>query len=196
MQRALLAFCVLLAGCSFGGDDSGGYERRQLAGLVLQPDDLPPEFDQFDEGRQARADNPSASRADPARFGRQEGWKARYRRSGSASTAGPLVVESRADLFDSASGAEEELDAARRDLEDAQPEWQPIDEPGIGDESFAATLVQGGPLTAVRFYQVVWRRDNVTASLSVNGFEPRLALADALELAREQDRRISEASGE
>lgn len=194
MSRALLVFVLLLAGCSLGGDEGGSVERTKLASLVLQPEDLPPVFDRFDEGRQVMADSPGGSRADPARFGRQDGWKSRYRRSGTARTEGPLVVESRADLFDSSDGAKDELDAARQDLEDGELDWQPIDEPGLGDESFAATLVQGGGTSGVRFYQVFWRQGNVTASLNVNGFEGRLALAEALELARKQEGRISGAS--
>jgi hypothetical protein len=177
-----------------GGEDGAMVELNELSALVLQPEDLPAVFDRFDEGRQAMADNPGGSRADPARFGRQDGWKARYRRPGTPRTEGPLVVESRADLFDSSGGAKDELEAARRDLEDGELEWQPIDEPGLGDESFAATLVQSGGTSGVRFYQVYWREANVTASLSVNGFESRLALAEALELARKQERRISRAS--
>ena len=194
MRRALLVLSVLLAGCSFGGEENNAVELGELSSLVLQAEDLPPVFEQFDEGRQALADNPGGGRADPQRFGRQDGWKSRYRRQGTPRTEGPLVVESRADLFDSTGGAEDELEAAREDLEAGALEWEPIDEPGLGDESFAATLVQGGGTSGVRFYQVVWRQANVTASLSVNGFEGRLALAEALELARKQERRISDAS--
>lgn len=184
----------LLAGCSFGGEEGGQVELSELSALVLQPEDLPPVFDRFDEGRQASADSPGGSRADPTRFGRRDGWKARYRRTGTPRTVGPLVVQSRADLFESSDGAKDELDAARQDLERGELEWEPIDEPGLGDESFAATLVQGGGTSGVRFYQVVWREANATASLSLNGFEGRLALAEALELARKQERRISSAS--
>jgi hypothetical protein len=171
-------------------------ELGELSGLVLQPDDLPPVFDRFDEGRQVAADSPGGSRADADRFGRRAGWKARYRRPGTPQTAGPLVVESRADLFDSSDGAKDELDAAREDLEGGELDWQPIGEPGLGDESFAATLVQAGGTSGVRFYQVFWREANVTASLSLNGFEGRFAFAEALELARKQEGRISRASSE
>jgi hypothetical protein len=195
VRRAVLVLCLLLAGCSFGGDDGGSVQPGELASLVLQPDDLPREFQRFDEGRQAIADNPGGSRADTERFGRQGGWKARYRRVGTGRAAGPLVIESRADLFDSPGGADEDLGAARADLDEANLDWQPIDEPGLGDESFAATLVQSGGTQGVRYYQVFWRQSNVTASLNVSGFEGRVALSDALELARKQDRRISEASG-
>jgi hypothetical protein len=190
VRRALLVLVLLLPGCSLGGEDGGGVELGELSTVVLQPGDLPSDVERFDEGRQVSADNPGGSRADPNRFGRREGWKARYRRGGTRA----LVIESRADLFESGSGAEDEFDAARSDVAEGELPWQPISEPGLGDESFAATLVQPGVGKGVRYYQVVWRDDNVTASLNVNGFEGQLALEDVLELARKQERRISAAA--
>lgn len=193
MKTVLLALGALgLAGCTFGGG-SASIDRDELRGLVLQPADVPGVFVQFDHGRQIGADAPGGTRAAPGRFGRVEGWKARYRRPGSPSTEGPLVIESRADLFESAGGAEDDFDAALTDLRESTPGWSPIDEPGIGDESFAATHVQEGG-TDVRWYQVFWRDDNVTASLVVSGFDGKLALADALALARKQQRRVARAA--
>jgi hypothetical protein len=192
--RAVLAL-ALLAGCSFGGDDGAAVELGELPRLVLQPADLPEALERFDEGRQVLADSPGGSRADPERFGRRDGWKARYHRPGTSRTPGPIVVESRVDLFDSSGGAEDDLEAARRDLQEGELEWRPIDEPGLGDESFAATVVEGGVGSGVRYYQVYWREANVTAFLNVNGFEERLALGEVLELARKQERRISRATG-
>jgi hypothetical protein len=55
--------------------------------------------------------------------------------------------------------------------------------------------VEGGEGRGVRYYQVYWRDDNVTAFLNVNGFEELLPLEDVLELARKQEERISTASG-
>lgn len=189
---ALPLVLLVLAGCSLGGEEAS-LERRELGQLVLQPGDLPRLFFRFDEGRQLMADSPGGRRADPVRFGRVEGWKARYRRSGTVETAGPLVIESRADLFGSAGGAEDELESARSDLADSVLGWKPIDEPGIGDESFAATSVQPG-VARVRHYQVFWRHENMTASLTANGFDGKFALADALALARKQQRRIERAA--
>lgn len=189
-RLAVLTLVFVAAGCSLVGDDGATLEPGELKELVLQPDDLPPVFSRFDEGRQISADSPGGSRTDPARFGRTEGWKARYRRIGSSKTPGPLVIESRADLFESADGAGDELDAARQDLTAGELGWQPIDEPGLGDESFAATLGQAG----LRFYEVFWRDANASASVRVEGFEGRIPLADVLELARKQERRISDAA--
>jgi hypothetical protein len=191
--RAVLVL-ALLAGCSFGRDDGAAVELGELPRLVLQPADLPGALERFDEGRQVLADNPGGSRADPERFGRRDGWKARYHRPGTSRTPGPIVVESRVDLFESSGGAEDDLEAARRDLQEGELEWRPIDEPGLGDESFAATVVEGGAGSGVRYYQVYWRDANVTAFLNVNGFEERLALGEVLELARKQERRISRAT--
>jgi hypothetical protein len=174
-----------------GGDGGASIEVAELQKLVLQPDDLPRSFERFDEGRQIAADLPVGARADPARFGRQDGWKARYRRAGTLQTTGPLVIESKADLFDSSNGAKDDFDAARADADESEPEWQPIGEPGLGDESFAATLLEGTQTSGVRFYQVVWREDNATSSLNVNGFARGLTLEDVLELARAQERRIA-----
>ena len=192
MRRALLLLAILgLAGCSLTGEDGGAsIEVAELEKLVLQPEDLPRSFMRFDEGRQIAADLPEGARADPARFGRQEGWKARYRRAGTVRTTGPLVIESKADLFDSSGGAEDDFDAARADTDESEPEWQPIGEPGLGEESFAATLLQGAETSGIRIYQVVWRENNAVASLNVNGFARGLALEDALELARAQERRM------
>jgi hypothetical protein len=191
-----IAVCITallgLAGCSIGGDEAS-IERRDLAQVVLQPDDVPRVFFRFDYGRQIAADLPGGERADPGRFEREDGWKARFRRPGTPATAGPLVIESRVDLFASAGGAGEDLDAARDELAASQLGWRAIDEPGLGDESFAATFVQHG-VGRVRHYQVFWRQDNATASVTANGFEGNFALADVLELARKQERRIEGAA--
>ena len=192
MRRVALLLVLVLAGCSLGDGDAS-IAASELAKLVLQPEDLSREFVRFDEGRQIRIDLPGGRRAHPGRWGRAGGWKARYRRSGDPQTAGPIVIDSRADVFKGVSGAKDDLGAARADLGDSELGWQPIDEPGVGDESFAATSVQQSGVADVRNYQVFWRDDNATASLTVNGFEGKLTLAEVLELARKQQRRIADA---
>src|SRR4051794_39242643 len=108
MRLALpLVTVVLLAACGGGGDDV--VTPKQLPKLVLQPPDLPGAFTAFDVGRQVRLDQVAGPRADPSRFGREGGWKARYNRPGSPTTRGPLVVESRADVFKDAAGAAKDL---------------------------------------------------------------------------------------
>jgi hypothetical protein len=189
---AVLAGAVALAaaGCMSDDDDEAEIERRQLAQLVLQPRDLPDVWTQFDAGRQLRADAPPGERSNPSRFGRIEGWKARYRRPGSQTTRGPLVIESRADLFEDSDGARSDFEAAMQALETS---GRPFDLPDLGDESYGATA---GDDTAgsVRFFTVVWRQRNVLATLSVNGFHGRLQAADVVELARKQQARIARAA--
>ena len=182
MQRAALLLVVLAAGCSLGGDGNGSIERSELGRLVLQPRDLPEAFVQFDKRHQTER----------ARFDRIDGWTVRYHRSGTPGTTGPIVVASKADLFESADGAKDAFEAALADVRDSAPEWKPIGEPGLGEESFAATSVQTGA-ASVRYYEVFWREGNATATLDVNGFEGKLPLADVLALARKQERRIAEA---
>jgi hypothetical protein len=187
---ALLTIVALTAGCSLGGGDGGGasIEEAQLKMLVLQPEDVGREFLRFDEGRQGTADAPGGSRSDPQRFGRVDGWKARYRRSGSAQTRGPLVIESRADLFESADGAADELEA----IEDN--DFDTLDEPELGDDARAFQSPQSGTGGGARYYLIVWREDNVTAWLLVSGFEGKITFENVLELARKQAGRTSRAA--
>ena len=191
MRAAVFLFALLgLAGCSLTGGHEASIERSELEQLVLQPDDLQRVFVRFGEGRQVSADSPGGGRGDPARFGRVEGWITRYRRPGAAQAAGPQVIVSRADLFGSVTGAEDDFEAAREELANGGLGWSPIDEPGLGDESFAATVRQAG----LRRYEVFWREHNAAASLKVEEFEGRMALADVLALARKQERRIADAA--
>ncbi len=193
-MRHLVVAVLLLAlagGCSLGGkkgDSKQTITAKELPKLVLQPEDLPPVFLRFDEGRQGRADQPLGSRGDPARFGRQGGWKARYRRPGTPATRGALVIESRADRFKSSSGAKKELAAIELSQSDELPK------PRLGDEARAVTFLQGPAGAGVRFYLVAWREDNLTASILINGFDGKMTLQDALSLARKQQGRIAAAA--
>jgi len=191
----LLLAATFLAGC-MGDGDRATFSADDLSKVVLQPTDLSRVWLQFDEGRQASADAPTGSRADPERFSRLDGWKARYRRAGTASTRGPLVIESRADVFEAQSGAEKDLKALGADLAeggDAATPWEKLPAPSLGDEALAVTLSQGTGASAVRYYLVGWRQDNLTASLLVNGFERRTTLGDVLTLARKQHRHLAAA---
>lgn len=188
---ALLALTSLVAGCA--GRDDKRIERSQLPKLVLQSADLARVWVPFDTGRQAHSDAPG-DRADPRRFGREDGWKARYRRSGSPSTAGALVIESRADLFESEGGANAELRAYREQLEDiigpSGGSARLLDEPALGDQAVAFTRGTG-ERPGVRYFTIAWRERNVTASLVLSGFEGRLTFPQALLVARKQQARIA-----
>ncbi len=189
---------LLLGGCVVG-DEEKQIERGAVSTLVLAPGDLPAVWAPFNSGRQVSADAPAGARSNPQRFGRLDGWIARFRRPGSQQTSGPLVIESRADLFDSGDGARDELSTARSEVGraiGARPAAEPLADPAIGEEAFAATILQksgGGGIPDVRFYLISWRHQNVVASIFVNGFERKLTLAQALDLARAQERRIARA---
>jgi hypothetical protein len=180
---------VALAGCS--GGEEAGLERADLPRVVLQPEDLGAPFTQFDEGPLRAADRPSGERADPARFGRVDGRIARYRRRGSPTTEGPLVVESRVDLFESGDGASSDLHAAREQSSPSRGGAADVAGADLGDE---AHLTEPGQATpgAVRYFTVVWRYQNVLATLTASGF--RLEAEDVLALARKQQARMERAA--
>jgi hypothetical protein len=185
---ALVAIVLLVAGCSLGGDEGGAsIERAQLEALVLKAEDLPRSFIQFDQGRQGIAERPIGERSDPARFGRIDGWKARYRRAGTSRTKGPLVIASLADLFESAEGAKDELEAIK------ESGFESRETPDVGDETRAWESLQGGA-GGVRYYLIAWREDNATASLLASGFDGRVTFGEVLALARKQAARMSRAA--
>jgi hypothetical protein len=188
MRRAALVLGVttLLAGCGHGG---ATFTVSELSSLVLQPKDVGSGYTSFDTGAQVLIDQPRGHR-DLQRFGRRGGWKARYRRVGTA-RAGPLVIESRADVFADDEGARKEL-AAYPD------QFEPLEaEPGIqvsvtraaspGAESVRVVVRQGGQVYAY----VAWRDHNVTGSVTASGSANSVSLADAVALARKQARRMA-----
>ncbi len=186
---------ILLAALAVGGcaGDSGGIDKDELSTLVLQPADLPRQFVQFDEGRQGIAETTSPLRTIPTRFGRVDGWKARYRRPGSAAPPGPLVIESRAALFDEDDGAIKDFDAYRGELEQAarQTGGRLLAAVDLGSDAAGLTFRED----RIRFFRIAWRHANATALLFVNGFDARIELAEVLELARKQQRRLESAAG-
>jgi hypothetical protein len=195
---ALFLLVLVLGGCVVGNDEKQ-IDRSAISTLVLAPGDLSNVWVPFNSGRQVSADAPAGVRSNPLRFDRLDGWIARFRRPGSQKTSGPLVIESRADLFEAADGARDELSTARSELGKAiggRPAAEPLADPAIGDEAFAATILQrsgGGGIADVRFYLISWRHRNVVASIFVNGFDRKVTLRQAVDLARAQERRIAAA---
>jgi hypothetical protein len=185
-----LVTVVALAAC--GGSAGRTVKPSQLPKLVLQPRDLSGPFTAFDVGRQVRIDQVAGPRGNPSRFGREGGWKARYNRPGSPTTRGPLVVESRADVFKDAAGATKDL-AAYREQFAAQPGGaKPLRVTRLGQAATATVLDRSGR-PAARFVSIAWRDGNVTASVVANGFAPGLRTSDVVALARAQERRIAAA---
>jgi hypothetical protein len=187
-RSVFLALIALVAGGC--GGSAPTISKDALAGIVLAPGDLP-QLRRFDVGPQARLDNLAGPRKDPTRFGREGGWKARYRRPGTPRTPGPLVVESRADVFSSSDGAKRDLHAYDEEftqmIATAPGLRRRLPSPGhLGEAAIAMTLRQPGSLP-VRFYRIAWREHNATASVVVEGFEGRISLAEAVALARRQE---------
>ena len=181
----MIVLTLVLAGCS---NDSSNVAKADLPEVVLQPADVSGSFERFDEGRQASADQPEGARADTARFGRIDGWKSRYRRRGGVEIRGPLVIESRADLFKSSGGAEDELDEIARERA-----LEPSDR-NLGDEAVLVSTTQAAFPRPLRTFTVYWRSANVVGTLTANGFQGRIGEKDALGLARLQQARVAAAT--
>ena len=169
---------LAMAGGCFGGDDASVAES-ELSKTVLQPSDLPAVFVRFDEGRLQLVDSPRGD----------EGWKARYRRPGSFATRGPLVIESRVDRFADGDRAAKAFQRLRTDVRAAEGATE-VDAPAIGQGSVAVRIRQEG-VNPVDFFTIAWRQANVTASLTANGFAGKISFAEAVDLARKQQRRIA-----
>ena len=195
--KAAVAVVLLLAlgGCGGAGE---WIPETQLRSLVLQPSDVGPGYVQFDFGPQAFTDYRPGPREDPGRFGRLNGWKARYRKANPRATAGPLVIESLADVFRDQEGAEKDLSAYEEQFQasirDSRGRAEELSAPRIGDDTVAMTLAQASGTMAVRFFRIAWRDRNVTAFLEVSGFERTLALRYVVQLARRQHRMIAGAA--
>jgi hypothetical protein len=188
--RVLLA-AALAASLAACGGGSNAVPASAAGELVLGPRDLGSAFTRFYDGRQSRLDVAGTSRSNLQRFDREGGWIARYHRGGSG--PGPLVVESRVDVFKTSRGASSDLDAYRYDLRTIPAaQVRRIHVSGLGDASVAVTFVRPGAL-ALRTYTIAWRDGNVSASVTAQGFDGRFAQADAVRLARLQERLISRA---
>ena len=182
------ALVAALAGC---GSSGPAIPKSKLSKLVLQQGDLPRGFAPFYVGQQLAADQ-AGVRSDPERNGRLGGWIGRFHRSGSAATVGPIVVASRADVFEGSGGAKKELEADGAHL--SRLGGKRLDPGKLGEAAVAYTLLQKGAVN-VRSYTIAWRQANAEAVLEANGFEGKFTLADALGLARKQQARLVAAGG-
>ncbi|TMC78926.1 MAG: hypothetical protein E6J15_01655 [Chloroflexi bacterium] len=187
-MRCVLFILAALAALSCDAVE-GRIATDQLPSLVLLPADLP-SFSQFAQGPQVAADAHAGPRKDPARFGRLGGWIARYRPADAAVRNGPLVVESRADLFPSTSAAKQDLEAYKAEYATTVAGFggKQLGSVNVGDEAHAFTFGGGADF----FYVIAWRTANGTASVLVEGSV--VTLDDALALARKQSARLSAAS--
>lgn len=200
-QCSVVALAAILSACATAPSPSATalIPSAALPSLVLQPADVPPAMVQFDHGAITNADRPSGPRADPARFGRLGGQKARYRQPSGEEASGPLVIVSFVDLFPSMDAAAQDLAAYREEFDNdvaaSEGNAESLPAPSIGDEAVAIAILQPGGVGGVRFYRIAWRSANATASLTVQGFEGEVELSDAVRLAQRQLERMRNAAG-
>jgi hypothetical protein len=182
--------CLVILGPACTGDRV--ISEDELPELVLDSSDLPQSYQLFDEGPIGQVEYIVGPRGDPERFNRLGGWKARYRRTGEQDVSGALVIESRVDLFEAPEGAERDLGAYEEELvgNTSATAARRLEAPGIGDEAMAVTTASAGSNDSVRYFTIAWRSANASASIVVSGFEGRLSVDDALELARAQQQHI------
>jgi len=185
----LIAAAALLAGCGSSGGPT--IPKSALSKLVLQRTDLPKVFSIFYFGHELMADQ-TGGRSDTTRFGRTGGWVGRYHRNGSVKTLGPLVISSKADLFKDSAAAKKDFELYKEQLA-ALGAAKPVDVGELGDQATGVTTVQLGAVN-VRNFAIAWRYANATAELELNGFDGKITLAQALALARKQERRLREAA--
>ena len=191
MRARILLLCFValtLAAC--GGSGGHTVAAGQLSSLVLRQKDVGGAFASFYDGPQVNLDNAGTVRADPQRYGREGGWIARYHRGGSPSTRGPLVIESRVDIFKDAAGAKTDL-LAYSDVLKKMPGAHLLRlTQQIGDGAVGVTFSQASA-KPLRFYRIAWRDRNVTASVILEGFDGHLGLDQAMTLALNQERLIA-----
>ena len=141
MRRLIVLGAVLLvaAGCGGGSAQQDAISKSAAPKLVLQQSALGAAFTQFDGGKQVLADRPAGPRFDTTRFDRLGGWKSRFKRTGDATTRGPLVVESRLDLFAADDGAKKDYGAYLLQYHDAAGKALA----SLGDEAHSFTFTTG-----------------------------------------------------
>jgi hypothetical protein len=164
-MRCLVALGLLtLAGCGLG-EDEPTIRIHRADGVLLQARDLGPGYRQL--FLRSLADHT------PARV--------RYERTSAEGVFDE--ADSTVWVLSSDDAADTHLEAERE-----RRDGQPIDEPGLGEESFAVTSAARGS----REYRVYWREHNAAALLVVKADE-QLAFSDVIELARKQEQRIADA---
>src|SRR5438105_9341392 len=150
---ALMALAAVLLA---GRDSQSAIPKDKLSTLVLSQKDMPSGFSEFYNGAQVRLDNQGTVRSDASRDGREGGWIARLRRADPGQTQGPLVIESRADLFKDSNGARSDLGAYRTQFSrNSGSDLKNVAVSSLGDEALGVTFTQTGA-RPLRFYQIAW----------------------------------------
>ncbi len=190
MRVALALAAVLLVSAGCGASNQHWIAASSGPGLVLQPAAVP--------GLTQFADRPQAAyelHGTATRYGRLGGWVARYHLAPESPQKGVLVVESRVDLFPNGKDAERDFGAQAAALGDGLKgvAHHQISVARIGDETAGLTIIQQA-LKKVRFYTVLWRTRNATASVTGEGYDGQITLGSVLRLARRQNARLAAAA--
>ncbi len=191
MRRHTLIALLLLLLLSLIACDRGQEQIQpsELQSLVLQPQDLGAGWIDIGSGAPGGRVDQFPGVGSSLRMDHRGAWVARYRWVGGGRRPPALVVESRVDLFQDSAAAEQRLDAAERELRSTDIPATP----DLGEETAMGSVTQESLSGLVRFYTVIWRHRNLMASVVVQGFDRTLRLADAVKLARKQERRIDRA---
>lgn len=123
------------------------------------------------------------------RAGREEGYEVDFNRSPSPQQAvGPVVIESSAAIYHSASGAAQGL---RLVGEQALAAGETAVSTGrLGDQALAFMEVRQFEGTSYEAYVVTWREANVVAAIQVEGNAATLDIQYAIALATIQQRQL------
>jgi hypothetical protein len=184
----LMCVVALIASSGCGKGSTKPVSGRVLQKLVLQQTDLPG-FGQFAFGRELRSELDPAFAGDPRKFGRQDGWAARYRRARRG--PGPLTVASVIDEFARPSDAGDLL-AAVRDQErktSAASGLKTFQPSNLGDDDVGVATARPSA-KGVRFVRVTWRRGRFVASVTALGYTQRMSVDEVVALARKQNQRL------
>lgn len=194
MRAATIAIALatlVMAGCRDEKKAGKPLSDSELQRLVLQAGDLGKRYQEFASGRTLRVELSPALEGEIARFDRQDGWTARYRKVGTGTGKGPLTVVSTIDTFAAPSGAADFFDAVEKQDErtGADAGLAPVEIPRLGDESRGAASARTGS-RRVRYVTILWREGRFVAAVSASGLGKSPSLEEILALARRQHRRL------
>ena len=187
--RIAVLVLVMLALAACGESSGKKLSDAALAKLVLQPAELRG-LDRFANEQEIMSQQSPVLGRDPHRFGRQNGWVARYRRL--RGNDGPLTLASGVEAFGKSSGASDFFDEVTElnERNAAGSHMKAADGDDLGDERRVLATPPGRP-GSVRFVLAVWRTGRFVGSISASGYSGRISPADVIALVKRQDERLS-----
>lgn len=189
----LVACALVITAC--GAHTAEPLSDEQLQTLVLQSADLPRTLERFSSDHELRSEQSPILEGDSGRFGRQNGWVARYRRSGNPRLRGPLTVASTIEMFGRSAGASKYLHAVeKRDREVASlTGLKELRVSAIGATSHGLESAHA-PRGSIRYVIVTWREGRFVGIVSASGYAELMSARDVVALARSQEKRVKRVS--